>query len=198
MTTNTEELELKDRLNLIESMIAEGRRTTENYGWTFVLWGVAYYVAIAWSAMSRYYLIWPITMTVAGVLTAIFCMRKSCSRPATTIGRAIGALWFSAGASMFIVLFSLGFSYRMDLHVFVAVICGMLGSVNAASSIILRWKLQFACAVVWWATTVYACFGNGHYLMTVFLAAIFLCQIVFGIYLMIREARARRQGASHA
>jgi hypothetical protein len=31
-----------------------------------------------------------------------------------------------------------------------------------------------------------------------FLAANFLCQIVFGIYLMIREARARRQAAHHA
>ena len=46
MTGNSEEQELKDRLSLIESMIAEGRRNTESWGWTFVLWGVAYYVAI--------------------------------------------------------------------------------------------------------------------------------------------------------
>ena len=50
MTASNEELELKDRLSLIETMIAEGRRTTESWGWTFVLWGVAYYVAIAWTA----------------------------------------------------------------------------------------------------------------------------------------------------
>ena len=30
MTGNAEELELKERLNLIETMIAEGRRTTES------------------------------------------------------------------------------------------------------------------------------------------------------------------------
>ena len=41
--SNVEEQELKDRLSLIESMIAEGRRTTESWGWTFVLWGVAYF-----------------------------------------------------------------------------------------------------------------------------------------------------------
>jgi hypothetical protein len=34
--------------------------------------------------------------------------------------------------------------------------------------------------------------------MLVFAAATFLCQIVFGVYLMIREAKARRQGANHA
>jgi hypothetical protein len=38
MTANSEELELKDRLNLIENMIAEGRRTTESWGWVLVFW----------------------------------------------------------------------------------------------------------------------------------------------------------------
>ena len=45
MQDHTTEQELKDRLSLIESMIAEGRRTTESWGWTFVLWGVAYYIS---------------------------------------------------------------------------------------------------------------------------------------------------------
>jgi hypothetical protein len=198
MTACNETQELKDRLNLIESMIAEGRRTTSSYGWTFALWGVAYYVAIYLDAVLHFHLAWEVTMTSAAVLTAILCKSRSCSHPPTTTGRALGALWFGTGFSMFIVLFSLGYSGRMDLPIFVAVICGMLGSVNAASSVILKWKLQFACALVWWATTIYACFGKGHYLMTVFVAAIFFCQIVFGIYLMIIEARRRQQGAAHA
>ncbi len=52
MTGDFEEQELKDRLSLIETMIAEGRRTTERWGWTFVLWGVAYYVAIVWVSVG--------------------------------------------------------------------------------------------------------------------------------------------------
>ena len=198
MNGSAEEQELKDRLSLIETMIAEGRRTTSSYGWIFVLWGEAYYIAIAWESLGRGYLAWPVTMTCAALLTAIPCMSKRCSHPPTTTGRALGALWSGAGISMFIVLFSLGFSGKMDLRIFVAVICGMLGAVNASSSMILKWKLQFACALVWWAATIYACFGKGHYVMTTFLVASFFCQIVFGVYLMIREARARRQAASHA
>jgi hypothetical protein len=80
MTANNEELELKDRLNLIENMIAEGRRTTESWGWTFVLWGVAYYVAIAWSSWGHGTLAWPVTMIAAGVLTAVFASRQSGSK----------------------------------------------------------------------------------------------------------------------
>jgi hypothetical protein len=38
MTGSMEEQELKDRLSLIESMIFEGRRSTENWGWMFVYW----------------------------------------------------------------------------------------------------------------------------------------------------------------
>ena len=48
-------------------MIAEGRRTTESWGWTFVLWGVAYYVAIAWAALGHSTLAWPVTMIAAGI-----------------------------------------------------------------------------------------------------------------------------------
>jgi hypothetical protein len=80
----------------------------------------------------------------------------------------------------------------------VAIIGGMLGSTNAASSIILKWKMQFACAVVWWAASAASCFGTVSQSTIAFLVAIFFCQIVFGIYGMIAEARECKQGASHA
>ena len=64
--------ELNDRLSLIENMIAEGRRKTESWGWTFVLWGAAYMAAIAfanfgtpvaeWSTWGHRTAAWPITM----------------------------------------------------------------------------------------------------------------------------------------
>jgi hypothetical protein len=42
-------------------------------------------------------------------------------------------------------------------------------------------------AVVWWATAVAACFGTEAQGMIVFLVAIFLCQIEFGIYCVIAD-----------
>jgi hypothetical protein len=51
---------------------------------------------------------------------------------------------------------------------------------------------------VWWVTSVVACFGSIAQLTVVFLAAIFLCQIVFGIYAMILEARRSRGEFVHA
>jgi hypothetical protein len=106
MNTNPEELELKDRLNLIETMIAEGRRTTESWGWTFVLWGVAYYIAIAWATWGHSTLAWPVTMIAAGVLTGILSSRNAGKRPETTVGRAMMAIWLAMGISTFAVMMS--------------------------------------------------------------------------------------------
>jgi hypothetical protein len=74
----------------------------------------------------------------------------------------------------------------------------MMAVANGASGLIIRWKAQIATAVIWWGTTVAACFGTDDQCTVVFLAAIFFCQIVFGLYAMSCEARMRRQGASHA
>jgi hypothetical protein len=103
------------------------------------------------------------------------------------------------GISMFILLLSMGLSGRGDQQVFVAVIAAMLGTANAASGMLLKWKQQFACAVVWWLAAAASCFGTVTQSEIAFLVAIFFCQIVFGIYAMICEARIRKQrGMSHA
>ncbi len=47
---DAEERELTERIALIESMMQEGRKSTEEWGWNFLLWGIAYFVAVAWSS----------------------------------------------------------------------------------------------------------------------------------------------------
>jgi hypothetical protein len=198
MQDHTTEQELKDRLSLIESMIAEGRRKTESWGWTFVLWGVVYYLAIAWSAWGHSAWAWLVTISIAVIVTVAVAFLKAGNHPQTTLGRAIGSIWVALGISMFLLFLALGLSGRLtDQHLFVAVISAILGMANGASALILRWKVQFACAVVWWVAAVTTCFGSDTQSMIVFLAAIFLCQIVFGIYGMITQERKRR-GPVHA
>ena len=206
MDTETSNVELTERLKLIESMMAEGRHTTARWGWSFVLWGVAYLVATAWSSglvggpvWAQRYLAWPLIMIAASIATGVGISRMRKGQPATALGRAIGAIWRAMGISLFIVLMSLGMSGRYETHVFVAVIGGMLGVANMASAIILKWKMQFACAVVWLGSAVVACFVTENQAGIAFLVATFFCQIVFGIYAMILEAHRRKQsGMVHA
>ncbi|HEY3454711.1 MAG TPA: hypothetical protein VGK64_08935 [Bryobacteraceae bacterium] len=200
MQDHIAEQELKDRLSLIESMIAEGRRNTESWGWAFVLWGIVYCVAIAWSGWGHSVWAWPITSLIGVIVTAVVAFLKAGNRPKTTLGRAIGSIWIALGISMFLLFPALGLSGRLtDLHLFVAVISAILGMANGASALILRWKLQFACALVWWAAAVASCFGADAQSTIVLLVAIFLGQIVFGIYCVIAEAQElKRRGRIHA
>jgi len=202
MTQDAEELELNERLKLIENMIAEGRRVTGSWGWTFVFWGVAYYVAIAWTALFHWPWAWLVTMAGAWGVCWIIIRRKHKNmperRPATTIGRAILSVWLAMGVSMGLLLPALGFSGRFNQNIFVAVVAAMLGVANGASGMIIRWKAQTWAAIVWWAATVAACFGTENQSTIVFLVAIFLCQIVFGGYAMSCESRLRRLEANHA
>ncbi len=199
MSADQNDMELRERLSLIESMIAEGRRGTESWGWSFLLWGVAYYVAAAWATLGRSAAAWPVTMILAAAITGIVGSRMKHGRPGTTIGRAMGAIWGGVGTSMFLVLMPLAFTGRYEPHVFIAIIGGMLGAANGISGIILRWKMQIACAVVWWASAIAACFVTADQTGYLFLGATFLCQIVFGIYAMVCDARRHgRQGAVHA
>jgi hypothetical protein len=186
--------ELKERLSIIETMIAEGRRHTESWGWTFILWGIAYYVALAWSAWGHSAWAWPATVLIAIIITVVISFSKGGKHPGTTLGRAIGSIWIALGISMSVLFLSLGWSGRLtDQHLFVAVIAGILGMANGASGLILRWKVQFACAAVWWLAIVATCFGSDTVSTIAFLSAIFLCQIVFGAYGLMAEAKERKR-----
>lgn len=206
--------DLKERVALIQDMLAEGRRSTESWGWVFLLWGVAYYVAIAWASWggtlsvwgSRYAeignarigLAWPVTMMVAVIVTLALGLRKGRPQAATSAVRAVVSVWVASGIAMLVLFPAFGVSGRLDQHSFVAIVAAMLGVANGASGFFLRWKAQMACAIVWWIASVAASFGSVAQVTAVFLIAIFLCQIVFGIYAMILESRRNRREIARA
>ena len=77
MTEQETQEELLTRFELVEMMVKEGRRSTEYWGWTFVLWGAAYLIAIGWTYWShRPDIAWSVTMTAAVVITIVVATRK--------------------------------------------------------------------------------------------------------------------------
>ncbi len=200
MQEETSRQDLKERLALIESMMAEGRRTTQRWGWSFLLWGVAYYIAIAWTDATHGAWAWPITMGAAVLLSCIVAARNGGDKSGTTMGRAVGSIWLAFGITVFLLFVSLGISGRLtDSRVFIAVLAAVLGMANGASGYLLGWRAQLGCAVIWWVTAVAACFLSESRATFIFLIAIFFCQIVFGVYGMFQEYRTRaRRGAMHA
>src|ERR1700678_2733470 len=98
MTDEMDGKDLAERVRLIESIMAEGRQRTARWGWSFVLWGVAYLVATAWSsglvggpAWVQHRLSWPVPMIAASVATGVAISRMRKGQPPSTVTRALGA-----------------------------------------------------------------------------------------------------------
>lgn len=200
MTQEMDNGELRERLDLMESMIAEGRQATCNWGWAFLLWGVAYYVAVGWSWSGWYAMAaWPVTMIVTGVACGVLAGRRRKGRPWTGITRAISSAWWVMGVCLLTVMLSLAYSGRLNSHISVAIVGAMLAVPNGVSSLVLKWKMQFVCALVWLGVAEVGCFGSEMQGLIAFLAATFFCQIVFGAYAMIMESRRGQvRGEAHA
>jgi hypothetical protein len=200
--------EAGEQLAYIEEMIREGRKTTEYWGWSLVLWGTAYLVAIAWGnlpgAGRSVQWAWPVTMFLATVLMISISSSKKRGRPMTTRSRAISAVWATVGCGIFLYAFPTAFAGRYgDGHTFTAGIEILLGVAQIACGIILRWRVQIAVGALWWIASLITTFTHTNLgVAAPFLAATFICFIGFGSYLMIREARdkaALRQGrVAHA
>lgn len=200
------ERDINERLALIESMMQAGRKSTEYWGWNFLLWGIAYFVAVAWSSLlpgaGGPLLAWPITMIFAVLLTVGIARRRTRNMPRTEKSRALQAIWTAMGLGIFVFAFPVAWSGHFQAQSFMAGIEAMLGIAHVAAGSFLRWPLQIVVGALWWVAAIASCFVEGNGIAYVFLAATFVCMIGFGIYLMIREsrdkARARAGAVQHA
>lgn len=199
------EQEIGERIALIESMMREGRRRTEYWGWNFLLWGIAYLVAMGWSSFlpAGRALAWPVTMIAAMVLTLVIARKRMRHEPKTERSRALGSIWMAMGWGIFVFAFPAAYGGHFEAHAFMAAIEAMLGMAHVAAGSTLRWTAQIVVGAVWWAAAVASCFvPTGNDVAYIFLAAVLVCNIGFGAYLMIREsrdkARARAAEVQHA
>ncbi|MHB1840303.1 MAG: hypothetical protein ACYCPD_11140 [Acidobacteriaceae bacterium] len=191
--------ELLTRFELVETMVKEGRRSTEYWGWTFVLWGTAYLIAIGWTYGShRSDIAWPVTMIAATVLTIVVASRKKRAKPQTPVSRAIGGIWTAVGSAIFIFCFAVGFSGHFEIHSCIAAVEILLGVANCAVSMILRWRGQFFIALLWWISAVVTCFVSVRLVMPILVFDTLVGFLGFGLYLMYRERRDRRLRVQHA
>lgn len=192
---NSERFEASEQLAYIDGMIREGRKTTEYWGWSLVLWGTAYLVAIAWAstpaAGRSAAWAWPVTMVLASVLTASIAGSKKRGKPMNTRSRALTAVWAVAGLGIFFYAFPTTFAGRYgDGHTFTATIEILLGVAQIANGIILRWRTEIIIGALWWVASLVTTFTHTNLgVAAPFLAATIICFIGFGSYLMIREAR---------
>jgi len=181
--------ELLDRIDLIERMVGEGRRTTQYWGWIFVLWGVGQLVALGWSSYGgRPEVAWPVTMIACGVLTTIGSWRMHArERAETYVSRALGSIWFSCGISISVLAFIGNPKGTFTAVSFIAAFFALMGFANFASGLVLHWRLQQGMGILWWAAAAVAMLAPAKFLGWTFVGMDVVGEILFGLYLMARE-----------
>lgn len=190
--------EILARLEVIERMMAEGRSVTARYGGIFLLWGVAFLVAIGWALwLPHKGLAWVVTMPAAALLSNLAGIRHRGCGPQTPAVRAVCAVWIAVSAALFLYMFSAGYSGHANMHTLLAAMETLLGVANCASAIILRWRVQMAVAIVWFVSAAVSCFAPSAALLPILAVATLIGQIGFGLYLAYLEGRNRKPAVLH-
>ena len=190
--------ELLSRLEIVEAMLREGRKSTSYHGWAFVLWGVAFLVAIGWMKWLPYgYLAWVVTIPVAALVSSIWGGRARDCNMKTPVGRSLAAIWIAVSAALFMYMFSVGYSGHAEMHTLWAAMETLLGVANCASAITLRWRIQMGVAILWFIAAAASCFVPLALLIPILATATLIGQVGFGLYLTYLENRDRKTAVQH-
>jgi len=186
--------ELLERIDLIERMVLEGRRTGQYWGWCFALWGTGQLVALGLSMLNWYpMLIWAVSMGTCGVVTALVSTRqRRAADKQTLLARSVLAVWISFGVSITLLSFVGNPAGIFSLRSYCTVFFVLMGFTNTASGMILRWPLQIGIGIAWWLAGVVTVFGPEKIIGWTLITMIFLGEVVFGLYLMARQRADHR------
>ena len=191
--------ELIQRLALMETMIAEGRRSTTRCGWIFVLWGVVDIAGMFWEWERSSYWIWPTVLAVGfSVMFLIQAMQKRGPAGCANLqGRTVGAIWSMMGLATTIYVFTAMARHLTWQYSFIAGIFILVGLAHAISAMVLRWRVQGLVALLWWAGGVAMFFAHsGNQIFVVFPLEMFFGMILFGLYAMWLDKRDRDESAT--
>ena len=185
--------DLVQRVALMETMIAEGRRATTRFGWIFVLWGAVDLFGIGWQSMREHsYWVWPITLTGGGVLQLIgikVLCGTSHACGTSVQSRSISTVWSMMGIGTLLYVASAIASHLSWQVSYLSAILMMVGLAHAISAGLLRWAAQGVVAALWWIGGVAMFFVPWNYRVGIFTAEMFLGFFCFGLYAMMLDRK---------
>jgi len=193
--------DLLQRIALMETMIAEGRRSTTRCGWIFVLWGLVVIAGMGWEWIRPSYWIWPIVLSTGFVLLFVVkaLQGPAPARCANMQDRIIGAVWSMMGLATTLYVAAAMVRHLTWQYSYLAAIFMLVGLAHAISAVILRWRVQGVVAGLWWAGRIAMFFAHSSKeLFVIFPLEMFFGMILFGLYAMILDRREAAQAGNHA
>jgi len=186
--------DLLQRIELMEEMIAEGRRTTTRCGWIFVLWGLVDLAGIGWQWLQPSYWVWPVVLAAGLVLMLLgrALQKPQPARCGNMQGRSIGAVWSMMGLATTLYVAAAMVRHLTWQYSYIAAIFMLVGLAHAISSVILGWRVQGVVAGLWWAGGIAMFFvRSSNDIYVIFPLEMFFGMVLFGLYAMMLDRRDR-------
>ena len=184
--------DLLQRVALMETMIAEGRKSTACFGWIFVMWGLIYFVAMGWVVFLPFKdWAWPVCVSV-GVLVGIVRVRRKRADGTgeNQLSRSIEAVWQAMCVAIILYVIAADASGHGNQSAYYAAVLFFVGLAHGISARILRWGAQGLVAFLWWGCGIAMFFfRTRNEVLSIFLVAAFFGMILFGLYAMMLERR---------
>jgi hypothetical protein len=199
--------ELVQRIALMETMIAEGRKSTVRYGWIFVLWGLIDLAPVGWQLVvphSRWVMnwSWPIAIAcgvaIQFIVMAILRRRSGVVCSSNMRGRSMSAVWSMMGLTAMLYFAGAMIEHKTWQISFIAAMLMFVGMAHGTSAVILRWWAQGLVAGVWLAGGVAMFFVPVDYWLAIFVAEMCFGMIGFGLYAMWLERHDAGMVQPHA
>ena len=185
--------DLVRRVELMESMIAEGRRFITRCGWIFALWGLVSLAATGWlfflpdsNWVGKW--AWPVCLVAGVVLTfigqALQTREASCDE--STRGRSVKAVWAMMSVALAIYVGTAMMRHYTWQYSYIAALLIVVGMAHAISAAILRWRVQGVVAAIWWAGAIAIFFARSRMdVQLVMFLEMGLGMTLFGLYAMV-------------
>ena len=189
--------DLLQRIELMEAMIAEGRRSTTRCGWIFLLWGLVDLTAWCWQYFLPHsnfagHWAWPVCLIAGAILTCIgLALQKRQQRRGLSMKCLnVEGVWFMMGIALAIFITSAMVRGLTWQYSYIAGLLIVVGLAHAISAVILRWRVQGAMAAIWWLGAIATfCAHSQRDVQLILFVEMCLSMIAFGLYGMLLERR---------
>jgi hypothetical protein len=184
--------DLVKRIELMETMIAEGRQSTTRCGWIFVLWGFVCLAGMGWEWLRPSYWIWPTVLASGFVLLFLgrTLQKTGPVRCANMQDKSIAAVWSMMGLAIMLYVAAAMVRHLTWQYSYIAAIFMIVGLAHAISAVILRWRVQGVVAGLWWAGGIAMFFArSSNDIFIIFPLEMFFGMVLFGLYAMMLDRR---------
>jgi hypothetical protein len=181
----------QEEIAYIKNIINDSKRLIVDDGKGFILWGILVITGLLITFFSLYYkeyeylwYAWPTLMGFGWIYTLIVEIRKGKRKKVSTFARKImGALWFSTGLSMTIIVLVGIYADAFSPGYISPIVSAVLGIAYFVTGVLYGKKWVSLLALGWWAVSIYTFLFTSLYNLLIFAAVMFLLQTLPGIIL---------------